>query len=95
MLDADAINILSQHPDWMEYIPENSILTPHIKEFSRLTKETKNDFERMEIQMEFAKNIKFLLCSKERTPAQLGLMAMHGLIQQAIPEWQGVEAEMY
>ena len=64
LLDADAINILSQHPDWMEYIPENSILTPHIKEFSRLTKETKNDFERMEIQMEFAKKYKVFVVLK-------------------------------
>ena len=64
LLDADAINILSQHPDWMEYIPENSILTPHIKEFSRLTKETKNDFERMEMQTEFAKKYKVYVVLK-------------------------------
>lgn len=64
LLDADAINILSQHPDWKEYIPENSILTPHIKEFSRLTKETKNDFERMDFQIDFAKKYKVYVVLK-------------------------------
>ncbi|MDX2133840.1 MAG: NAD(P)H-hydrate dehydratase [Saprospiraceae bacterium] len=36
VIDADALNLLSQHPDWWAQIPAGSILTPHPKEFERL-----------------------------------------------------------
>ena len=36
VLDADAINILSLHPELLSLLPANTILTPHPKEFSRL-----------------------------------------------------------
>lgn len=36
VIDADAINILAQHPEWLERIPSNSIFTPHPKECERL-----------------------------------------------------------
>lgn len=36
VLDADALNILSENPTWMAYLPEGSILTPHPGEFARL-----------------------------------------------------------
>ena len=54
VLDADALNILSQDQDLLERIPENSILTPHPKEFSRLAGECKNDWERIEKATLFA-----------------------------------------
>lgn len=50
VLDADALNILSLNKNWMEFIPEKSILTPHPKEFERLFGKTKNSFERLELQ---------------------------------------------
>ena len=37
VIDADALNILSQEADWQKVLPENCILTPHEMEFSRLT----------------------------------------------------------
>lgn len=37
VVDADALNILSQQPDWLNLLPERTILTPHEMEFSRLT----------------------------------------------------------
>ena len=37
VIDADALNILSQETDWQKFLPENTILTPHEMEFSRLT----------------------------------------------------------
>ncbi len=49
VLDADALNILAQSPDWWEYIPKNSILTPHPKEFERMFGRTYNGFERYEL----------------------------------------------
>ncbi len=37
VLDADALNILALHPDWIDLIPQGSILTPHVGEWKRLT----------------------------------------------------------
>ncbi|WP_339925060.1 NAD(P)H-hydrate dehydratase [uncultured Cyclobacterium sp.] len=37
VLDADAINILGENRDWLTLLHENVILTPHLKEFERLT----------------------------------------------------------
>ena len=55
VLDADALNIISQHPHLFELIPPKSILTPHPKEFQRLFGIAKNDFERNELQRHFSK----------------------------------------
>ncbi|MBQ6385910.1 MAG: NAD(P)H-hydrate dehydratase [Lachnospiraceae bacterium] len=37
VLDADALNVLSLHPEWMERLDKDVYLTPHIGEMSRLT----------------------------------------------------------
>ncbi len=50
VLDADALNILGQSPDWFEYIPKGSILTPHPKEFERMFGKPNNNFERLQLQ---------------------------------------------
>ncbi len=55
VLDADALNILGQSPDWLDLMPKNSILTPHLKEFERLFGTSENDFERNELQRQKAK----------------------------------------
>ena len=36
VLDADALNILSRHHDWLSLLPKGSIITPHPGEFERL-----------------------------------------------------------
>jgi NAD(P)H-hydrate epimerase len=48
VIDADALNIISKQPDLMERIPENSILTPHPKEFDRLFGNHFNESDRIE-----------------------------------------------
>jgi len=55
ILDADAINILGQDKKLLDILPENSVLTPHPKEFERITQKAKNDFHRHDLQREFAK----------------------------------------
>lgn len=55
VLDADAINILSENPDILESLPKNSILTPHPKEFERLVGPWRNGFERIELQKAFSR----------------------------------------
>ena len=54
LIDADAINILGEHKEWLELIPKNSILTPHFKEFERITKKASDDFERNQLQRELS-----------------------------------------
>ncbi|MEQ9231327.1 MAG: NAD(P)H-hydrate dehydratase [Cyclobacteriaceae bacterium] len=58
VIDADAINILAENPDWIQYIPAESILTPHPGEFERLVGTWGNDFQRLDLLREF--------CSKNK-----------------------------
>jgi hydroxyethylthiazole kinase-like uncharacterized protein yjeF len=37
VLDADALNALSHHKNWLKELPPETVLTPHPKEMSRLT----------------------------------------------------------
>lgn len=55
VLDADALNILSQHPEWVDYLPANTIITPHPKEFERLTGAYQSRFEQIEKARAFSK----------------------------------------
>jgi NAD(P)H-hydrate epimerase len=52
VLDADALNIISRHPEWLGDIPADSILSPHPKEFDRLFGAHSNDFDRMHKALE-------------------------------------------
>lgn len=54
VIDADAINILSENKTWLAFLPPSSILTPHPKEFERLTGKWDNDEERLTLQIELA-----------------------------------------
>lgn len=64
VIDADGLNILAAHPELYKFVPENSILTPHPKEFERLAGEFGNDFDRLEKQKEFAQKHKVYLIVK-------------------------------
>ena len=50
VLDADALNIIADNPTWLSFLPDNTILTPHPKEFERLFGKTRNSYERLELQ---------------------------------------------
>lgn len=54
LIDADGLNILSQHPEWYELLPGGTVLTPHPKEFDRMVGESSNSWERHLKQREFA-----------------------------------------
>lgn len=47
IIDADAINILSRNKKLLNYVPKNSILTPHPKEFKRLVGPWEDDQEKL------------------------------------------------
>ena len=54
ILDADALNIISENRDFIDLIPPGSIITPHVKEFDRLVGSSKSNFERLQNQIQFA-----------------------------------------
>ncbi|HAN17425.1 MAG: hypothetical protein A2X13_09085 [Bacteroidetes bacterium GWC2_33_15] len=64
VIDADALNIISENKELLKIIPENSILTPHPKEFERLTETWANDYERLQKQIQFAVNNKLIVVLK-------------------------------
>ena len=64
VMDADALNIISENQGFLELIPENSILTPHPKEFQRLFGASNNDFDRLELLRDRAKTLKINILIK-------------------------------
>lgn len=50
VIDADALNILGQNPDWQASLLHQNILTPHPKEFDRLFGPHHHTFDRWETQ---------------------------------------------
>ena len=64
VLDADALNILSLHPEWLELLPEKSILTPHPKEFERLVGKTDDSYTGLQVQSAFSKKYRVIVVLK-------------------------------
>ncbi len=49
VIDADGLNLIARHPDWMKDIPPASILTPHPGEFERLFGKSPDPFARLDL----------------------------------------------
>jgi ADP-dependent NAD(P)H-hydrate dehydratase / NAD(P)H-hydrate epimerase len=64
VIDADALNILAEKKDWLNLLPENTILTPHPKEFERLAGTSVNSFERLQLQLQFSARYKVIVVVK-------------------------------
>jgi len=64
VIDADALNIISSQKDLLKLIPAGSVLTPHPKEFERLFGPSKNDFERIQLASEKAKELNCIIILK-------------------------------
>ena len=54
VLDADALNLLGAHRKLLDLLPENTVLTPHLGEFARLTEKVQDDYHRLALLREFA-----------------------------------------
>lgn len=54
VIDADGLNILSENKTWLNFLPAHTILTPHPKEFERLTDKHENDFEKLKALKQFS-----------------------------------------
>ena len=64
VIDADALNILSDNQEWLGLLDENYILTPHPKEFERLTGKAQDDWERLDKAKVFVEKYKCVLVLK-------------------------------
>jgi len=64
VIDADALNILSKNPSFLNNLPRQTILTPHPKEFQRLAGESKNEYQRLELARNFAHKHEVIICLK-------------------------------
>jgi hydroxyethylthiazole kinase-like uncharacterized protein yjeF len=64
VLDADALNIMGAQKDLLKMIPPGSLLTPHPKEFERLFGESANDFDRIQLAFQKAKELQAIIVLK-------------------------------
>ncbi len=64
VLDADALNIIASQKGLLKLIPPGSILTPHPKEFERLFGESANDFDRIQLVLQKAKELNLVIVLK-------------------------------
>ncbi|HOK99420.1 MAG TPA: NAD(P)H-hydrate dehydratase, partial [Bacteroidales bacterium] len=64
VIDADALNILAQHPDWLALLPPHTILTPHPGEFDRLFGKSTNSWDRFQKQIEVAQKYSVIVVLK-------------------------------
>lgn len=65
VLDADALNILSRDHINLQFIPKESIITPHPKEFTRLFGESDDSFKRLELARRKAKEFNIYIVLKD------------------------------
>ena len=64
VIDADALNILAEHKQLWNMIPEGSIITPHMKEFDRLFGESTSWWQRLQTAIGKAKEHKICIVLK-------------------------------
>jgi hydroxyethylthiazole kinase-like uncharacterized protein yjeF len=73
VIDADGINILGLNRKWLTTLPPWTILTPHVKEFERISERATNSYDRLQKQTDFAVKHKVIVilkgaCSSIATP---------------------------
>lgn len=64
VLDADALNILSENRNWLSFLPKHSIFTPHPKELDRLVGKSNDSFERLNKARDLATSLKAYIVLK-------------------------------
>ncbi|WP_420385651.1 NAD(P)H-hydrate dehydratase [Roseivirga sp.] len=64
VIDADGLNILAQHSELMDLLPEGTVLTPHVGEFERLFGEKENGLERIRLAQHVAFKRKWVIVLK-------------------------------
>ena len=64
VVDADALNILSENKELLKKLPSKTVLTPHPKELERLIGKWDNDFQKLQMAKDFSKKYDFVLVIK-------------------------------
>lgn len=64
VLDADALNIIAEHPSMLDFIPPRSIITPHAGEFDRLFGQQNTHGTRLLVALEMAERYKITIVLK-------------------------------
>ena len=64
VIDADALNLLSEKKTLLKLLPEETVLTPHPKELERLIGKWSNDFEKLEKVKTFSKKYNVIVLIK-------------------------------
>lgn len=64
VIDADALNLISENGALLKKLPPDTILTPHPKEFERLAGKSENEYQRLELGQNFAREHKVIICLK-------------------------------
>lgn len=64
VIDADALNLVSENKNLFDKIPVNSILTPHPKEFERMFGKTDSHYKRMLLAREKAQQLRMIIVLK-------------------------------
>lgn len=64
LIDADALNIIANDPSIWQFVPENSVITPHLKEFERLFGPCENGYNRLKMAIEKAHEHKIVIVLK-------------------------------
>jgi len=64
VIDADGLNILGKKRELLNKLPENSVLTPHPKEFERIAGKSSDDYSRYQLLQEFALKYKLIVILK-------------------------------
>lgn len=68
IIDADGLNILSKHKEYLSRLPSHTLLTPHLKEFSRLTGENviaMSFSDRLHLASHFSRQYRCILLLKD------------------------------
>lgn len=77
VLDADALNILAQNPDWLSQIPQGSIITPHPGEMQRLGTDPAEQAEKYQLVVVLKGHHTNIYVPKENT-VQVYENTLHG-----------------
>lgn len=64
IIDADGLNSLSENKTWLNFLHPETILTPHPKEFERLTEKPADDFEQLKAAKQFSLKYNCILVLK-------------------------------
>ena len=66
LIDADAINLLASNPELLKKLPKDCIICPHVKEFDRLFGHSNSWWERLNLAIKKAQELKIIILLKNR-----------------------------